>query len=268
MSQLMDVKHQRRDEILCQAAERQVQAVISHRLDNGWTTYKSRILQADAAEGFVILQHPEPGPGQAPPELAPGEQIGVSFRRGHKKCLCSAHIELLTSFKLSDGQAVAALQIPWPEELQEIQRRVYYRAEVPAGRRIEVAVWDGGILDRNQAELRDAPHHTGLLLDISGGGCRVSFEPSRDPQLQSGDTIGIRFQPDPRSEPIFLDAVFRHVEDNTRSNLALGFQFVGLETTSQGRQMLQALSRVVSTFLRIDARRKQHRLHRNKRRRQ
>ena len=140
-----------RDEILCQAAERQVQAVISHRLDNGWTTYKSRILQADAAEGFVILQHPEPGPGQAPPELAPGEQIGVSFRRGHKKCLCSAHIELLTSFKLSDGQAVAALQIPWPEELQEIQRRVYYRAEVPAGRRIEVAVWDGGILDRNQA---------------------------------------------------------------------------------------------------------------------
>lgn len=268
MSQLMDVKHQRRDEILCQAAERQVQAVISHRLDNGWTTYKSRILQADAAEGFVILQHPEPGPGQAPPELAPGEQIGVSFRRGHKKCLCSAHIELLTSFKLSDGQAVAALQIPWPEELQEIQRRVYYRAEVPAGRRIEVAVWDGGILDRNQAELRDAPHHTGLLLDISGGGCRVSFEPSRDPQLQSGDTIGIRFQPDPRSEPIFLDAVFRHVEDSTRSNLALGFQFVGLETTSQGRQMLQALSRVVSTFLRIDARRKQHRLHRNKRRRQ
>ncbi len=115
MTQLLDVDHSRRDELLTEAADRQVQAVISHRLDSGWTTYKSRILQADSAGGFLIIEHPQPSLGQVPPELAPGEKIGLTFRRGHKKCLCSVEIERLATFVLPDGQSVAAVQIPWPK---------------------------------------------------------------------------------------------------------------------------------------------------------
>ncbi len=289
MTQLLDVHEQRRDQILTEAADRQLQAVISHRLDSGWTTYKSRILQADSAGGFLILEHPRPAPGQIPPELAPGEKIGLAFRRGHKKCLCSVEIARLATFELPDGQSTAAVQIPWPDKLQEIQRRVYYRAAVPSGRRIEVRMWDGGIVDRDPAELQNAPHHTGLLQDISGGGCRVEIDAVRDPQLRAGDTVGIQFQPDPRSEPLRIDAVFRHVEQDpapspqgahsagrappcgigaaSRSKRSLGFQFVGLEMSTQGRGTLQALSRVVSTFLRIEARRKRNRLQKGRQRR-
>lgn len=266
MTQLLDVDNPRRDELLTEAADRQVQAVISHRLDSGWTTYKSRILQADSAGEFLIIEHPQPAPGQAPPELAPGEKIGLTFRRGHKKCLCSVEIERLATFTLPDGQSVAAVQIPWPEKLQEVQRRIFYRANVPPGRRIEVRFWDGGIGDRDPAELQLVPHHTGLLQDISGGGCRVEIDAARDPQLRTGDTVGIEFQPDPRSEPLHIDAVFRHTEDADRGKLALGFQFVGLEVTPEGRATLHALSRVVSTFLRIESRRKQNRLQKNRRR--
>ena len=133
MTQLLEVQDKKRDAVLIEAADRQVQAVLSHRLDCGWTTYKSRILQADSTGGFLILAHPQPGPGQAPPELVPGEKIGLAFRRGHKKCLCSMEVERLTTFELPDGQCIAALQIPWPDKLQVIQRRVYYRAAVPAG---------------------------------------------------------------------------------------------------------------------------------------
>lgn len=267
MTQLLEVQDQRRDEILTDAADRQVQVVLSHRLDSGWTTYKSRILQADSGGSYLIIEHPQPAPGQVPPELAPSEKIGLAFRRGHKKCLCSVEIDRLTTFALPDGLAVPAVQVPWPEKLQEIQRRVYFRADVPPGRRIEVCMWDGGIDDRDAAELQNVPHHAGLLQDVSGGGCRVVIDATRDPQLCAGDTVGISFQPDPRSEPLCLDAMFRHTEDIGRGKLTLGFQFVGLEMTARGRATLQHLSRVVSTFLRIEARRKNKRFTKNNNRR-
>ena len=128
-------------------------------------------------------------------------------------------------------------------------------------------MWDGGISDRDAADLQHVPHHTGLLQDVSGGGCRVEIDAARDPQLCAGDTVGIQFRPDPRSEPLCLDAMFRHTEDLGRGQLSLGFQFVGLEMTAQGRHTLQSLSRVVSTFLRIEARRKNKRFTKNHNRR-
>jgi len=266
MTQLLNVADERRDEILTDAADRLAPVTLSHRLDRGWATYKSRLLQADSAGCFLIIEQPLHIPGQSPPELVPGEALGLSFRRGHKKCMCSVKINRLLAFEW-EGERVPAIEICWPEKLQEMQRRVYFRASVPKGRRIEVKLWDGGVMDRDKAVIREMPHHSGLLQDISAGGCSVQVEAARDPQLEVGDTVGIQFQPDPRTQPLLLDAVFRHLEDSNQGKLCLGFQFVGLEVAPEGRTMLQALSRVVSTFLRIEIRRKNRRLQKHPRRR-
>lgn len=268
MIQLMSVDDERRDDVLVEAAERRVQIVLSHRLDNVWTTHKSRVLQADAANRCLVIEQPGVAPGQAPPELAPGERIGLTFRRGHKKCMCSVAVVRLGTFELTDAQTVPAVYADWPENLQEIQRRVYYRAAVPAGRRIEASMWDGGLVERKTADLQHVPHHTGLLQDVSAGGCRVLVEGSRNPQFEAGDTVGIQFQPDPRSAPLLLEAMFRHLEELPHGKLSLGFQFMGLEMTPEGRALLQMLSRVVSIFLRIEMRRKNDHLQKNRRRRQ
>ncbi len=268
MTQLLDVDEQRRDQILTEAADRQAQILLSHRIDQGWATYKSHILQADSGGTFLVLAQPVCDPGEVPPELVPGERIGLSFRRGHKKCMCALRITRLMTFATAEGTGFPAIQVPWPTHIQELQRRLYYRAAVPSGRRIEVSMWDGGILERDPKEWEPRPFHVGLLQDLSAGGCRVVVDQSRDPLLQAGDTIGIRFQPDPRSRPILVDAVFRHAERMPQRKLSLGFQLVGLEACDSGRAMLQALSRVVSTFLRIEMRRKKNRLQRPQRRRQ
>ncbi len=255
MTQLLNVEDAKRDEVLMECADRRCPVVLSHRLDSGWATYKSRILAVDSAGKYLILEQPMPETGQAPPELAIGEKIGVSFRRGHKKCMCCVEVAKIIQFDLEDGVVVPAFEVPWPEKLQEMQRRMYFRAAVPAGRRIEVCLWEGGAMDRAADDLKATPHHSGMLQDISAGGCRVLVDAVRDPCLQEGDTVGLQFQPDPRSEPLLLDAMFRHSEPMSSSRISLGFQFVGLETTLEGRRMLQALSRVVSAFLRIDIRR-------------
>jgi hypothetical protein len=115
------------------------------------------------------------------------------------------------------------------------------------------------VLESAGTELENLPHHTGLLQDLSAGGCRILLDASRDPQLQEGDTVRIRFQPDPRSVPLSVDAMFRHSDPMPQRRVTLGFQFVGLELTAEGRETLQAMARVVSTFLRIDNRRQQRR---------
>lgn len=266
MTQLLNVDEARRDEILIDAADRLVQVTISRRVDDGWGTYKSVLLQADSQGRCLVIQQPLPAEGHPPPELVAGEIVGLSFRRGHKKCMCSVEITRLLAYPL-DGESLPAFEVLWPDKLQEMQRRVYYRADVPKGRRIEVNVWDGGTRGRQAAQLRDVPNHVGLLQDLSAGGCSVLFNAARDPQLEDGDTVGLQFQPDPRSAPILMDAVFRHAEHISNEQIALGFQFVGLEMTPEGRSLLQSLSRIVSTFLRIEIRRKNRRLQNHPRRR-
>lgn len=268
MTQVINIENDLVGEILNEAAARHVLVVLSLRHNGQWMTHKSRMLQADSAARCLVIQHPLVNPGEAPTELVPDEKIGLSFRRGHKKCMFVTHIERLTNFELDEGQAVAALLVPFPENLQEMQRRLYHRAEVPAGRRIETMMWHGCALENDPAELSAKPHHVGVLLDISAGGCRIEMDASRNPHLEPGDSIGLQFQADPRGKPLRLDAMYRHCEDLSRGKIALGLQFVGLEMSPQGRQMLQALTRVVSTFLRIKSRREKTRLQRQRRRRQ
>ncbi len=261
MSQLIKIESDRRDDILTEAADRQVPVVLSRQVGHCWATYKSRFLRGDSAGRFIVLAHPLPDPGQAPPELAPGERIGLTFRRGHKKCMCALEIDKLVTFE-QNGMTVAGFQVPWPDKLQELQRRIYFRANVPAGRHIEVKVWEAGMVAERPDSWQAMPHHTGLLQNVSAGGCRVILDAIRDPQLETGDSVRIQFQPDPRSEPLTIEAMFRHGDEMPQRKLSLGFQFVGMELSAQGRDMLQALARVVSTFLRIENRRTKRRSHR------
>lgn len=267
MTLLLNVQDQRRDEVLLEAADKNSIASMARRLETGWITYKSRFLQVDSSGAYMILERPDPSPGQAPPEWVPGEMVGVSFRRGHKKYLFSGEVLSLLSAEMGSVTDVPALKITWPEVVQEMQRRLYFRANVPSGRRIDVRIWDGINIAAAPAELNGRPHHAGQLLDVSAGGCRVIMDGARNPHLESGDTVIVQFQPDPRTAPIRLDAMFRHVQELPLGKVALGLQFVGLEMSPNGRKTLQDLSRVVSAFLRFESRHKNPVLQKARRRR-
>src|SRR5262245_5053665 len=184
MTQLIKIESDRRDDILLEAADRQLPVVLSRCVDRTWSTYKSRFLQVDSAGRFLVLQQPLAAPDQAPPEIAPGERIGLAFRRGHKKCMSAVDVDRLLMYELGDGHSVPAMQVTWPDRLQELQRRIYYRANVPAGRRIEARIWEPGTLEGGASDPEHLPHHAGLLQDLSAGGCRILVDASRDPQLQ------------------------------------------------------------------------------------
>jgi hypothetical protein len=205
-------------------------------------------------EGRIIVASPAEAGGDSTQTLGAGERIGLSFRRGHKKCMCATTV---VGHTLCDtetpGIRAACLELQWPQTLQELQRRVYYRV-TPPGKPVLIRLWRGGVVARPNAEQQPRGIVTGTMLDLSAGGVRV-VSTDVDPEMfTEGESIGCAFTPKARGETFVLDAIFRHFLRDAQGQMSFGLQFVGLEATDRGRKMLSSLARVVTDFQRENAR--------------
>ena len=64
-----------------------------------------------------------------------------------------------------------------------------------------------------------------------------------------GHTVGVRLIFGTEGQTVYADAQFRHLEFK-EGHALMGFQFIGLTETSEGRTVLQILSGKVSDFQR------------------
>jgi len=255
VSNVVILESARRDQVLRDAVARNTAAVLSLKNGHAWSVHKSRLLGASATLDAIVVEYPAPtSPSSAPPEVAPGESCSVAFRRGHKKCIFTSRIIGRRAYALNQQVTVDALVLSWPETLQGLQRRAYYRAPVPRHRTVIVECWQGGARNRSKAGTVVWPSYHGRLVDLSAGGMRVALSGGRDPGFHVGDLLGIQFQPDSSMEPLVLDAILRHSQPRKPDAVHLGLQFVGLEMTVEGRRLLTHILRVVSEYPRYELR--------------
>ena len=76
-----------RDEILEQASNQQLQLALTCKDANGWVNVKCRFLAHDAGARRLRIEYPGGHPSGPAPKIAAGQNVGVAFRRGHKKCV-------------------------------------------------------------------------------------------------------------------------------------------------------------------------------------
>ena len=260
MEKLVYVEEARKNEIVAAAIEQKMPVVISGRCPAGWRPYKSKFRFGGAVVGRLLLAPPQRTGDEDPRSFVPGERVGVTFRRGHKKCMFSTIVLGQGPVELGEpGSAVECVELQWPQALQELQRRVYYRA-APPGRRVHVRFWPGGVRKRAEAEHGSRGVLSGILMDLSAGGMRImTTEVSADTFVE-GDTIGCAFAPKPRGQTLVLDAVFRHLQAEENGAYSVGAQFVGLETSERGRKTLAGLATIVTDYQRGQARQARTRL--------
>jgi len=251
----------RRSGLLHESARRGTQVVVSHHDARGWQILRSRFVACDPDGRRLILSPLMPEKGSTPAELAPGSMLGVTFRHGHKKCMFSTALQRLADHDGGDGLTRSAVWVGWPDHVQQLQRRVYYRVPPPPGTTIHVRIRvqpgppPGQALDRSADPSADrAPDRAlqGVVENFSAGGMRVqTTSPGR---LAEGAAVVVSFAL--RNErPVFeLDAVCRHSSETGPGPTAVGLQFVGLEASEKGRETLIALARVVTEFHRVRAR--------------
>ena len=106
----------------------------------------------------------------------------------------------------------------------------------------------------NATEIHDCCQ--GKLTDISAGGAQVILPQQNDigkAGFKKGQFISMRFTPLPYETPLVLSAQIRNVLPTADGkNASLGLQIVGLEASSEGRQILTRLIGIVEKYYQMN----------------
>lgn len=233
----------RRDAILQQVIARGTRVTVTERGESGWRMHTGTFLPETGGEGLIWVElgdEPrEPG-GVGGAGLAPGREIGLTFRRGHKKCICCCTVERCES----GGGGVTRIGLRLPRQVQELQRRVFERTEPAKDCPIEVELraLPGGTSTSTGAVIR------GSLIDISAGGIRVRTSAAGKIEVGAGYLCSLRS--DAARMALTVEAVLRHAEAPVDGTASLGLQFIGLEASTQGYEKLLGLARFVKSLQR------------------
>lgn len=182
------------------------------------------------------------------PEAKDGEWVGVTFRKGHKKCLCNATVL---------NVAGDLVRLSWPDRFQQLQRRIFERTALLENHSLRLALSpsdgdNGG--PQNSGPVIGGPRNgrtacPGKILDISAGGCRLTLPLSTELSLNEGDVLRCALEWSPSRPALSMDAIVRHVQPAAESGMReAGLQFVGLEATAQGQSDMLELARLVTSL--------------------
>jgi len=239
--------------------ERKVPAVLSYLSRGRWHIARVQPAGLGAGRFDVALS---PGEKPHPINIRTGQTVGVSFKYEYGKFIFETTVlELEPSQGLNCG-GVIVLSIP--DRIEMLQRRSYYRINVPAELKVNVVLWPrsrtkaerpAGTLPRPGCDGKKTDSYSswqGRLVDISAGGVQIVVDAAYKYDFKAGQFLGIRFTPLPYEMPLMLNAQIRSILPTAdASGICLGFQIVGLEASCEGRFVLRRLCEIVERYYQI-----------------
>lgn len=252
--------------VLQTAIEKQVPAVVSYSSGargGGRKWHSARVLLTGLGAERISARllpavHPTnirgAGRGQKGSFWGPwvGQSVGVSLKYGYGKFIFETKVVALGpppgaaaggTGPRSGSTEVPAIALAVPERVEVVQRRSYFRVDVPESLKVDVLVWRRG---QNRAPCR------ARLIDISAGGAQVAVDAGQEPDFRKGQFIELRFTPVPYEAPLEFGARIRSILPTADGrSICLGLQIVGLEASPEGRAVLRRLCSVVERYYRM-----------------
>lgn len=191
------------------------------------------------------------------------QPVGLSFKYEYGKFVFDTTVEDLKpslgqqSYQERGGTIVLAV----PDKIEVIQRRSYFRVNVPESLKVKVLLWPRV---GNQREIKQTPETAdpmrhccqGRLVDISAGGAQAVVPQeslTTGASLKKGQFVGMRFTPMPYEMPIVLCAQIRNILPTADGkDSSLGLQIVGLEASCEGREVLKRLIGIVERYYELN----------------
>ncbi len=247
MNSASSIAKKQPDQYLTDSIRKERMVVITVNGPDGWTSFKSKFLPTSREGETVAVEIMPDERREIEFRAQPGTELGVTFRVGHKKCMFGTVVE---SVQPKDDTVVAVFR--WPDCIMPLRRRAFERATVPDGVVVAVRFWRDDAASTTGADARTVRH--GQLEDISAGGMRVRVASPDDIDL--GTVYRCAFTPKQGKPAILVEARVRHREAIGHGRASIGFQYVGLEVTAEGRRALERLTRVVSQYQRAHSQRR------------
>jgi len=231
--------------LLSQAADKHLPVTITTRQDRNWQVYKSNFFCLQANR--LVFSHPVPDANDCHMELAPGQEVAVTFKKGYYKFLFTTRAISQEQYELDPGVFVPAIVVLLPERVEKIQRRAYNRVAVPKDLSPVKVTFARYAEDDGQP----AESWEGALSDLSAGGVSVVIDASIVSHLQVDEQFELCFTPLAAQDELSLSVRFRHTTNIPGSDQqVLGFQIIGLEIDEEGLGTLRQIARVVSVYKR------------------
>lgn len=245
MSQHFALRPQQAEEILAETARGRTIVGLTWRDDRRrWMIAKARLVEADRGRDGLLIEckHAADDDGDEIPQL--GQDLAVSFRRGSRKCVFNTTV--LGRDIHGDGERHhLVLRVAWPNDLHELQRRLFYRTPVPRGRFIPVDLW----INTQQDEAQPFPQR-GRMLDLSAGGLSVELPREARPRWRNDEQLSCRFVNDAQRGPIEVSARLTHYNRLPDGHVRLGLQFLGLDAGEEGRRTLNRIENMTGKLRR------------------
>lgn len=248
MTALRELDGRQISEVIQEAVDRHIPVTVTIRRGKAWTNLRSRAIAIQ--KGHLWIEQPLAEGVVAPREFAPAEKLGLAFKLKHYKYIFTATVAGMERFRLDDGVCVLVLSVCIPSRMQRLQRRAFFREDVPEGCIVRASFWLGGREDEPAGTTPDRPVWCGRVINLSAGGFQVRTTAGPIDVLDVGDIVGVHLAFGTAEESFCADAQFRHSKQDGRETL-LGFQFMGLAQTPAGRAALQLINAKLSEYHRL-----------------
>jgi len=260
MNEVMTPRGVDREKILQIAIDMKVPAIMSYLSRDKW--HVAKVLFTEL-EGDTLSVESTISRKQRPINIRVDQPVGISFKHGFGKFVFDTTVRALepSTDPEANRQSGGKIILAFPDKIEVIQRRSYFRVNVPESLNVKVLLWHR-TGKRRQA---DPKHDTtdemnnccqGRLMDISAGGAQVVVPNQNDTgkaNFKKGQFISMRFTPLPYETPLILSAQIRNVLPTTdEENSSLGLQIVGLEASSEGREVLTRLIGIVEKYYQLN----------------
>ncbi len=208
-------------EALTKAIDDQLPCTISKQVDNHWQVFKTQF--SSVSNEFTPHIHIDTPSNVG---FVPNEHVGIGFRIGHKKIL----------FHTVVRDASDQLVITWPKETYAIQRKFYQRSIPHVGMRAHFRYGD--------------MFFSGELLNISLGGMLISTDEEYPLQLERPVSCGMSSKTKSSSYIGQLSGIIKSVSSTSNNGMQVSIQFVGLDASNEGIDLIGQLIRRVRDFQR------------------
>ncbi len=281
MNEMVTLREDQSEKVLQTVIDEKTPAIMTYSSKGKW--HVAKVLLINIAGGKLSIESLRTKQKQHPINIQIEQPVGISFKHKFGKFVFDTTV---LSLEPSSGQADyddcgGTIVLTAPAQIKVVERRSYYRVEVPESLKVKVLMW-------HRSAKHDSPDHKhskqdiareccqGILMDISAGGMQIlaayKNDASNDEENKSqsvyencstsdvqnmnfkkGQFIGLRFTPMPYEMPLTLSAQIRNVlptEDG--QGLSIGLQIVGLEASPEGHETLMRLIGVVGKYYQIN----------------
>jgi hypothetical protein len=167
MSEIVMLQGPESQTVLQMVVQSQAPAIMSYLSKDKW--HVAKIVMKDLRADRLYVENCRTGGKPHPINIRPEQPVGVNFKHAYGKFVFDTTVVGLEPS--ADPEAGGTIVLAAPQCIGVVQRRSYFRVNVPASLRVNVVLWHR--TGHRAAEERTHTYCEGRLVDISAGGAQV-----------------------------------------------------------------------------------------------